>query len=103
MLHLYRSTEPVLPPEFHRPNSSICTRLTALLKKFLLDPAVDTFKAIVAPRISNLRCLMLVAVANYGFFLFVLAERKLHYLYLRRVFEGFEGEDMAHLKVFSKV
>eukprot|EP00095_Tigriopus_kingsejongensis_P000772 maker-scaffold67_size430214-snap-gene-1.17 protein:Tk00772 transcript:maker-scaffold67_size430214-snap-gene-1.17-mRNA-1 annotation:"solute carrier family 46 member 3-like isoform x1" len=83
-------------------NDPLGTKAKKMLHRVMVTPIVDMCTTIFKRRAFNLRMIMFLAFANYGIYLFTLGNNRLQYLYLKRVFPNFKGEDMAIYNVIVK-
>ena len=64
-------------------------------------------KTILKPRQNNLRGLVFLQIFIYALYWFGLNENSTQYLYMLKVFDGFNGEAFAHfmigMRIFGKI
>ncbi|XP_059092418.1 proton-coupled folate transporter-like isoform X1 [Tigriopus californicus] len=108
LILVLRTPEPIVPKEeksiFKDANSSDTTfsKITRLFHRCVTQPLSETKATLAKKRDHGLRTVLYLAFFNYAIYLLVLNINSLEYLYLKLVFPGFTGEDMAVYKVLTK-
>lgn len=105
---IYHTPEPIVLKEetgtFKDSNSSDTTfsKMAKLFHRCVTQPLKETHVTLVQKRANGLRKVLYLAFFNYAMYLFIINITSLEYLYLKLVFPGFTGEDMAIYKVLTK-
>ena len=77
------------------------------LKKNVFEPFKETVKTVFKERENGLRMLILLSLFTYCIYWSLLTFNQIIYLYLSKVFEGFDGRDnaiyLAYLRVLGMI
>ena len=76
---------------------------TSFLYSYMIHPCMEMCKTIVKRRSYNLRSLVLLQIFIYALYWFALNENATQYLYMLKVFDGFNGESMAHFQIVIRI
>eukprot|EP00094_Tigriopus_californicus_P006556 TCALIF_06312-PA protein Name:"Similar to slc46a1 Proton-coupled folate transporter (Xenopus laevis)" AED:0.00 eAED:0.00 QI:52/1/1/1/0.8/1/6/0/439 len=79
-------------------------KTTGWFRRLIVDPFTSTLRAIFRPREGHLRLYVFCLFGIYGCYWAAVSLRGSNeYLYLRKTFKGFTGEDFSHFNVYLQV
>lgn len=77
--------------------------MTSFLYLYMIHPCMEMCKTIIKPRQYNLRCLLFLQIFIYALYWFALNENSTQYLYMLKVFDGFNGAAYAHFNIVNRI
>ena len=75
----------------------------SFLYSYLIRPCMEMCKTIFKKRSSNLRSLVFLQIFIYALYWFGLNENSTQYLYMLKVFNGFDGAGFAHYQITMRI
>ena len=75
----------------------------SFLYSYLIRPCMEMCKTIFKKRSSNLRSLVFLQIFIYALYWFGLNENSTQYLYMLKVFDGFDGAGFAHYQITMRI
>ena len=76
--------------------------LLALVKTYVYIPVKSTLQIVVTKRSGHLRAMLVILLACYGINYFMFEEQSIMYLWMLKVYEGFDGTDYAVYSIYNK-
>ena len=109
-IFFYSSNKKVAKSNYWRALSYVFNRASFLfyqsmsfLYSYLIRPCMEMCKTIFKKRSSNLRSLVFLQIFIYALYWFGLNENSTQYLYMLKVFDGFDGAGFAHYQITMRI
>ena len=109
-ISFYSSNKKVTKSSYWRALSYVFNRASFLfyqsmsfLYSYLIRPCMEMCKTIFKKRSSNLRSLVFLQIFIYALYWFGLNENSTQYLYMLKVFDGFDGAGFAHYQITMRI
>ena len=109
-LHTFRNTRSSRCSSAERMLSSILSNvsksfrhMTSFLYRYMIHTCMEMCKTIFKPRNNNLRFLLFLQIFIYALYWFALNENSTQYLYMLKVFDGFNGASFAHFMIVCRI
>ena len=121
MIYISFWFQPYLLYTFRNVSSSVCSsgermlssilsnvsksfrRMTSFLYRYMIHTCMEMCKTIFKPRHNNLRFLLFLQIFIYALYWFALNENSTQYLYMLKVFDGFNGASFAHFMIVCRI
>ena len=109
-ISFYSNSKTAARPNYWRALSYVFNRASFLfyqsmsfLYSYLIRPCMEMCKTIFKKRSSNLRSLVFLQIFIYALYWFGLNENSTQYLYMLKVFDGFDGAGFAHYQITMRI